>query len=370
MAGTSPAMTRRGNKPRVHYRERAAHALRQAKKASVSSLPSISSRKSSKLTPTDFAAGNERKKSRTAFGTAPSLRLAQRCAPAAGARAAAGGVAADAPQAEEIVCAAQVFYIAPAQRFRIARGDVIRLAHRLDHSESLSFSPSLSSPGTRVWLRQPEQKLDDPGDPVTADARAYWMPAFAGMTVCCAVSAMQARSFVAAMRLKHPGFVRPPKGWRAEKRRPMASRISERRPRGRLSARHRGDLVDGRGRAFAVSAPQRSFCPVWVPLRLCAQAHRERRSSAFGVSPTVVSQLLAGPHSGPGRSPGAARVLGYEPSPRDTAPHPASRRLMSAPFSGRGGWSVVEARWAGIRISRQRPLGATNRCSTFTQRTL
>jgi hypothetical protein len=26
---------------------------------------------------------------------------------------------------------------------------------------------SLSSPGTRVWLRQPEHKLDDPGDPVT-----------------------------------------------------------------------------------------------------------------------------------------------------------------------------------------------------------
>jgi hypothetical protein len=25
----------------------------------------------------------------------------------------------------------------------------------------------LSSPGTRVWLRQPEHKLDEPGDPVT-----------------------------------------------------------------------------------------------------------------------------------------------------------------------------------------------------------
>jgi hypothetical protein len=25
----------------------------------------------------------------------------------------------------------------------------------------------LSLPGTRVWLRQPEHKLDDPGNPVT-----------------------------------------------------------------------------------------------------------------------------------------------------------------------------------------------------------
>jgi hypothetical protein len=40
----------------------------------------------------------------------------------------------------------------------------------------------LSSPGTRVWLRQPEQKLDDPGDPVTRSFGDYWMPAFAGMT--------------------------------------------------------------------------------------------------------------------------------------------------------------------------------------------
>jgi hypothetical protein len=29
---------------------------------------------------------------------------------------------------------------------------------------------SLSSPGTRVWLRQPEHKLDDPGNPVTTTA--------------------------------------------------------------------------------------------------------------------------------------------------------------------------------------------------------
>jgi hypothetical protein len=58
------------------------------------------------------------------------------------------------------------------------------------------------------------------------------------------------------------------------------------------------------GRAFAVSAPLRSFLPVWVPL-LRALRRRERRSSAFGVDLTVISQLLAGPRNGPGRSPGA-----------------------------------------------------------------
>ncbi len=38
------------------------------------------------------------------------------------------------------------------------------------------------------------------------------------------------------------------------------------------------------------------------------------------VDQTVVSQLLAGPRSGHGRSPGAARVSGCEPDPQ--APHP------------------------------------------------
>jgi hypothetical protein len=29
----------------------------------------------------------------------------------------------------------------------------------------------LSLPGTRVWLRQPEPRLDDPGNPVTTGSR-------------------------------------------------------------------------------------------------------------------------------------------------------------------------------------------------------
>src|SRR4029078_4672539 len=62
----------------LHHLERAAHALRQAKKAFVSALPSIASRKSSKSTSAYCAARNERKKSRTSFGSKPSWRLAPR----------------------------------------------------------------------------------------------------------------------------------------------------------------------------------------------------------------------------------------------------------------------------------------------------
>jgi hypothetical protein len=64
---------------------------------------------------------------------------------------------------------------------------------------------------------------------------------------------------------------------------------------------------------------------------------KQRWEPAFGIGQTVVSQLLAGPLSGPGRSPGAARV----PDPRDQARgrRATSRlyaRLAKRPFGGRG----------------------------------
>jgi hypothetical protein len=62
----------------------------------------------------------------------------------------------------------------------------------------------------------------------------------------------------------------------------------------------------------------------------------------------VVSQLLAGTHSGPGRSPGAARVPGCEPDPQAphlVPPHDASRKR---PSSGRGGIKIREVLHAGI----------------------
>jgi hypothetical protein len=64
----------------------------------------------------------------------------------------------------------------------------------------------------------------------------------------------------------------------------------------------------------------------------------------------VVSQLLAGLLSEPGRSPGAARVARLRESPAGAAPRPASRRLMSAPFVGRGGGSVSVDLCEGISL--------------------
>ena len=60
----------------------------------------------------------------------------------------------------------------------------------------------------------------------------------------------------------------------------------------------------------------------------------------------VVSQLLAGPRSGHGRSPGAARVTGLRNQTRGAAPRPASRRLMSTPLR----WT----RWRQDKSSSER----------------
>ena len=84
---------------------------------------------------------------------------------------------------------------------------------------------------------------------------------------------------------------------------------------GRLAARHK--------RRFPYCAGPRFL-----------SAHRKDTPS--------ISQLLAGPRSGPGRSPGAARVkvlrdrpAGHRTSSRSTTPH------ENAPLEGRGGWSIT-----------------------------
>jgi hypothetical protein len=62
----------------------------------------------------------------------------------------------------------------------------------------------------------------------------------------------------------------------------------------------------------------------------------------------VVSQLLAGTRSGPGRSPGTARVPGLRTRPAGAAPRPAITTPREAPLNGRGG-RRIEAVWcAGI----------------------
>jgi hypothetical protein len=82
---------------------------------------------------------------------------------------------------------------------------------------------------------------------------------------------------------------------------------------------------------------------------------RSSRPKAGSANIQVVSQLLAGPRSGPGRSPGAARVLDCVSNPRAPRLVPPRQRLAKAPFVGRGGWSVSEVWEAGIR--RDQPGG-------------
>ena len=91
------------------------------------------------------------------------------------------------------------------------------------------------------------------------------------------------------------------RGWRAEKRKPMVSRsLWDRAGASRRASR--GDLA-APGRAFAVSVPlARLF------FLFCSSLVRERGTDRVGIDLTVVSQLLAGPRNGHGRSPDAARV--------------------------------------------------------------
>jgi hypothetical protein len=127
-------------------------------------------------------------------------------------------------------------------------------------------------------------------------------------------------------------------------------RASFRKHGGRLPARQSQHLF-GAGPRF----------PVWMfaPEPKARTRERSSRPKADSANIQVVSQLLAGSRSGPGRSPGAARVPDLRSQAR-RAPHlvSRSRRLMSAPLSGRGGTSVSEICEAGIdRASPRRKPG-------------
>ena len=77
--------------------------------------------------------------------------------------------------------------------------------------------------------------------------------------------------------------------------------------------------------------------------------------------PASVSQLLAGPLIGPGRSPGAARVSGCEPDPQ--APHlvPPLRTPREAPLQkDEVMWSVGEVWRAGIKVGAPNETEAAN----------
>jgi hypothetical protein len=80
--------------------------------------------------------------------------------------------------------------------------------------------------------------------------------------------------------------------------------------------------------------------------RKCPACRSRLTRQAFGIGQTVVSQLLAGPRNGPGRSPGAARVT-WRASPSPAGHRTSSRvsrRLENAPSEGRGGVYCVIVR--------------------------
>ena len=92
-------------------------------------------------------------------------------------------------------------------------------------------------------------------------------------------------------------------------------------------------MLSGAGPAFALDIRRDPI----VPFGFLISAHsadQERRSSAFGLLDSrVVSQLLAGPRSGPGGSPAPPREsASRKPARRDTAPRPHLTTPHDAPL--------------------------------------
>ena len=82
---------------------------------------------------------------------------------------------------------------------------------------------------------------------------------------------------------------------------------------------------------FRRKCPAASFVLLGFLSPRCSLSREAAVSVWVGL--TVVSQLLAGPRNGPGGSPAPPRVLRLRSEARrDTAPRPASRRLMRAPL--------------------------------------
>ena len=108
---------------------------------------------------------------------------------------------------------------------------------------------------------------------------------------------------------------RAPTGAGAEAPHPVARLAA-----GRSPDRRRSPANDAGRRAFRRSAAAFSL------------RRRAALSPMAQACPPIVSQLLAGDHSVPGRSPDAARVRGCEPRPR--APPQSEARNCRAPAAG------------------------------------
>jgi hypothetical protein len=151
----------------------------------------------------------------------------------------------------------------------------------------------------------------------------------------------------------------PPRGWRAERRRPMVPR-SLWDHGGRLTARHVRICSEALARQKN-AAPRTCATKRMLFAEICGHRPRFRctlpRSpartmstgrEAFGIGRRVVSQLLAGPRSGPGGSPAPPRVTWpAKPSPAGT-PHPVPPRNASreTPFR-RTRWAEFTRGWRG-----------------------
>jgi hypothetical protein len=139
-----------------------------------------------------------------------------------------------------------------------------------------------------------------------------------------------------ALRASGGRAIRPPRrGWRAEKRKTYGFRIRCRARRAPLGAPRTLEAHAISRRLIGAGPRFRRRCPA------SPATDRSQRGPAFGPrgsdprvqGQTVVSQLLAGPRNGHGRSPDAARVPRCEPDPR--APRPTSLRQISLALADR-----------------------------------
>jgi hypothetical protein len=108
---------------------------------------------------------------------------------------------------------------------RAGRGDELR---RRPHPDAAKLRRRTSPRGGGMECAAPARH---------ADMLLPCRDAFAASGVCSSLILRDGRSALLRMRSPVPPNGLRPKGWRAERRNPMASR-SQGRPRGRLSARH------------------------------------------------------------------------------------------------------------------------------------
>ena len=207
---------------------------------------------------------------------------------------------------------------------------------------------SASDSGPVIRLRS--ARLRDGTSPRTGEGRRLPHVAFqlARIHLCGPFSRAHAPGMLPASRgacslpepHRGPGGVDPRKMTRGTARRQAQPVLSVRAS------------VFGRRGAFRravqrLSRRRAALCPWFVPPRLrpgfrgAFRVNRSIRASGGPARPTV-SELLAGTRSGPGRSPGAARVRGLRDHARGRRPAPHEpAQPVRAPHGERAAWNMV-----------------------------